>query len=1701
MAQDRKLCTTVTLRVSESLCVGGTKYEPMVKFLYDEYLVSGITRTQLCQTSRYGSASWAVPMRRAAVQAFRTARRNSFRKLLITRVSPLSTTHPFLNAGPYLATLRKDVPIQVVQSSMYFRNFSLAAFVSVVASGVWYYQRDHLQESRAFVNSTSVGITRSEPQGSQYSTLAGPLNTPEKKESTHVEPLAEGAKPPMAVDDENFYLANLAQDAPLTKHGDQDEFNRMEKLTPEQATQKLRRMEQSYTVGRGRGVVRYDLVQIPSNNPIEDDHAEKIIEIPQTVTNGAGSSDWMFWGVFDGHSGWTTSARLRQVLISYVARELHNTYKTALADPSLALPTPQSIDAAIKRGFLRLDNDIVHTSVQKAISNKTKLAATELLAPALSGSCALLSFYDSSSKLLRVACTGDSRAVLGRKGPTGKWTAIPLSEDQTGGTPSEAARLRAEHPNEPDVTLHGRIMGGLEPSRAFGDATYKWARDLQEQVRGRFFSRSPPSRLKTPPYVTAEPVVTTTKVEPEKGDFVVLATDGLWEMLTNEEVVGLVGRWIEKQESTSSVSSPWAWAKSLAGNADKSLPVEKSPLWSSKDGGGQRTPLRQQQWSVKESDERFVVEDKNVATHLVRNALGGRDRDLIRTKRLAKLGNQAPTQINATGESASNHATGSQTVRSDPPNATSPQATGHPQETPKINIASSPTPSSKENPFPQLGMKQPNDEVPTISITPQRRVAPQERERSSSNARPSSRAGETLEQWEDRTLRNIFRVTLGPGEKHDSHGHPLHYLEGTRAELEESGQQLRLSTTLLDQALLEATSDPGKHSNPLQYLLACWKRVSRQFRALKKYGDEDPKFKIAKEARRLCMSYCIFAVTMPDMFDWEPPERNPLTPHLLTDPEGDLGIDHDFLTEAVLRFAEDDTIQSALVGAVEDLSRQLAKMSMNDDYKPYITALRSLVQYPPIVHGIVASPLFLPSSIPAGTLEAATLLGPFFAISPLQGDVTTNYFSAPSTRDKGYIINSQRALRMTLQSHQNDLMDIVNKVIKTGKEPREKMLNWFARCCNINHKRRALQVDKKLVSSDGFMINVTVCLDRLCEPFMDASFSKIDRIDVNYLRRNPRVDIREETKLNADQNASDTFYSKPAEGTNNFISEVFFLTLAAHHYGIEAATSTMSQLDKDLKRMKKHLEEVELDRHKFVNDPNQLQHFERAIQKWKDQIEKGMSYKYSVEGVLLDDLTQARSMQFMRYVIVWLLRLGSPRHDFPDKPLDLPLPEEQPEVFKCLPEYFLEDVVSNFKFIMRNMPQIITPTQSEELVMLCITFLRSSEYIKNPYLKSGLVTIMFQGIWPTYNRSKGVLGDLLLALPLANEHLLHSLIKFYIEVETTGAHTQFYDKFNIRYEIFQIIKCIWSSPIYREHLSEEAAKNVEFFVRFVNLLLNDVTFVLDESLTAFVQIHNLSQELKHFSLTMEQNLRTEKEEALAAAQGKAKSYMQLTNETVAMLKLFTEALASSFTMPEIVQRLADMLDYNLDVMVGPKSRDLVVDNPQEYGFQPRTLLSEIVDVYLNLKDKENFVFAVARDGRSYKPFNFEQATTILKKWGLKSGQDLSAWASLGEKFKKAKEVDEQAEEDLGEIPDEFLDPLMYTLMTDPVILPTSKTSIDRSTIRSHLLSDPNDPFNRAPLKIEEVIPDTELLAKINAFKAEKNGRRIRDSNVMDETPG
>lgn len=62
-------------------------------------------------------------------------------------------------------------------------------------------------------------------------------------------------------------------------------------------------------------------------------------------------------------------------------------------------------------------------------------------------------------------------------------------------------------------------------------------------------------------------------------------------------------------------------------------------------------------------------------------------------------------------------------------------------------------------------------------------------------------------------------------------------------------------------------------------------------------------------------------------------------------------------------------------------------------------------------------------------------------------------------------------------------------------------------------------------------------------------------------------------------------------------------------------------------------------------------------------------------------------------------------------------------------------------------------------------------------------------------------------------------------------------------------------------------------------------------------------------------------------------------------------------------------------------------------------------------------------------------------------------------------------------------------MLDPVILPSSKVTVDRTTISRHLLSDQTDPFNRESLTMDQVISDIALKEKIDAWIRERRSNK------------
>jgi len=237
----------------------------------------------------------------------------------------------------------------------------------------------------------------------------------------------------------------------------------------------------------------------------------------------------------------------------------------------------------------------------------------------------------------------------------------------------------------------------------------------------------------------------------------------------------------------------------------------------------------------------------------------------------------------------------------------------------------------------------------------------------------------------------------------------------------------------------------------------------------------------------------------------------------------------------------------------------------------------------------------------------------------------------------------------------------------------------------------------------------------------------------------------------------------------------------------------------------------------------------------------------------------------------------------------------------------------------------------------------------------------------------------------------------------------------------------------------------------------------------------------------ELNTRTERTQSHERSERYVRSLCQLANETVHMIVYLTEIkqITEAFMLPEMVDRVTAMLNYFLVELTGSRCGQLKVKNSAKYFFNPRQLLLEIIDIYLHFSVHSIFCEAVARDGRSYHHTDFQRAAKLLSDWNDRTPAQVKQFEDFLNKVKKAAETDQDQDQLLGDIPDEFLDPLTCNLMEDPVILPTSGHSVDRAVIARHLLSDPRDPFNRAPLSIDMVKPNTELKKQIDDFKNKK----------------
>ncbi|CAM8918899.1 unnamed protein product [Rhodiola kirilowii] len=249
----------------------------------------------------------------------------------------------------------------------------------------------------------------------------------------------------------------------------------------------------------------YSIAVVQANSALEDQG--------QVFTSPSAT----YVGVYDGHGGPEASRFITSRLFPFLDR-------FSKEQGGLSADVIRKAFDATEGEFLDL--------VKESWSERPEIASC--------GSCCLVGAI--SKGVLYVANLGDSRAVLGRrvsKGRNASVVAERLSTDHNVAVEEVRKEVEALHPDDSQVVVFTRgvwrIKGIIQVSRSIGDVYLK----IPKYNRSPLFRQLAPFFPLKKAVMTAEPSIIIRKLRPQDL-FVIFASDGLWEHLSDDDAVGIV---------------------------------------------------------------------------------------------------------------------------------------------------------------------------------------------------------------------------------------------------------------------------------------------------------------------------------------------------------------------------------------------------------------------------------------------------------------------------------------------------------------------------------------------------------------------------------------------------------------------------------------------------------------------------------------------------------------------------------------------------------------------------------------------------------------------------------------------------------------------------------------------------------------------------------------------------------------------------------------------------------------------------------------------------------------------------------------------------------------------------------------------------------------------------------------------------------
>jgi len=240
---------------------------------------------------------------------------------------------------------------------------------------------------------------------------------------------------------------------------------------------------------------------------------------------------FLFASVFDGHGGDAAAQYLEKNFFNVVSEALKRqagqfSVECSISQAEEGLCCPIELHSAVAESFREADDNLLKwlsTSVKGDNARSGCTATTLLVRP----------------DVALVANVGDSRAVLSRRGKAMDLTTEHRVWGKGNTVTSETERIESAGGWVED----GRVCGVLAVSRAFGDPDFKGVglkALLQRGVEDEFWTQEfADSQIFTEDPVTVVPDVFELTLQSGKDEVLIVATDGLWDVVSSQDAVSL----------------------------------------------------------------------------------------------------------------------------------------------------------------------------------------------------------------------------------------------------------------------------------------------------------------------------------------------------------------------------------------------------------------------------------------------------------------------------------------------------------------------------------------------------------------------------------------------------------------------------------------------------------------------------------------------------------------------------------------------------------------------------------------------------------------------------------------------------------------------------------------------------------------------------------------------------------------------------------------------------------------------------------------------------------------------------------------------------------------------------------------------------------------------------------------------------------